>query len=126
MVWPTYYSRGNNGDDHDNNRLIEKMLTLRHERVNLLGYENYSLWRLQDPMAKTPQNAMDLMQKVWPAAIARVAEELADMQALADAQGVKISIEAWDYRYSAQQVPKSKYDLASDEVKQYRLREDMF
>jgi len=129
-VWRTYYSRGNNGDEFDNNELIKQILTLRHERVKLLGYDNYSQWRLEDRMAKSPENAMGLMEKVWPAAIARVKEEVADMQAIADAEGADFAIEPWDYRYYAEKVRKSKYDLDSDEVKQYlqldKLREAMF
>lgn len=129
-VWETYYSRGDNADDFDNNELIKQILTLRHERIKLLGYDNYAQWRLEDRMAKTPENAMELMQKVWPAAIARVKEEVADMQAIADAQDANISIEPWDYRFYAEQVRRAKYDLDSDEVKQYlqldKLREAMF
>ena len=129
-VWETYYSRGNNGDDFDNKDLIKQILTLRHERISLLGYSNYAQWRLEDRMAKTPQNAMDLMEKVWPAALARVEEEVADMQAIADKQNANITIEPWDYRFYAEQVRKAKYDLDSDEVKQYlqldNLREAMF
>ncbi len=129
-VWRTYYNRGNNGDEFDNNELIKQILSLRHERIKLLGYDNYSQWRLEDRMAKNPENAMDLMQKVWPAAIARVEEEVADMQAIADAEGANIKIEPWDYRFYAEKVRKAKYDLDSDEVKQYlqldKLREAMF
>ncbi|MEP0175391.1 MAG: M3 family metallopeptidase [Paraglaciecola sp.] len=129
-VWRTYYSRGNNGDEFDNNEFIKKILTLRDERVALLGYDNYSQWRLEDRMAKNPENAMALMQKVWPAAIARVDEEVADMQAIADAEGANIKIAPWDYRYYAEKVRKAKYALDSDEVKQYlqldKLREAMF
>ncbi len=47
-----------------------------------MGYENYAEWRLQDRMGKSPENAFGLMEAVWPAAIARVAEEVADMQAV--------------------------------------------
>ncbi|MBL4631471.1 MAG: M3 family peptidase, partial [Paraglaciecola sp.] len=97
-VWTTYYSRANNGDEFDNNVIIKKILTLRDERVALLGYDNYSQWRLEDRMAKNPENAMDLMKKVWPAALARVKEEVADMQAIADAEKAKIKIAPWDYR----------------------------
>ncbi len=118
-VWETYYSRGDNGDEHDNNKIIAEILRLRKERVGLLGYDNYADWRLQNRMAKTPENAMNLMNAVWPAAIARVKEEVADMQAVADANGDKITIEPWDYRYYAEKVRKKKYDLDSDEVKQY-------
>ena len=129
-VWRTYYNRGDNGDTFDNNDIIKRILTLRDERVELLGYENYAQWRLEDRMAKNPENAMDLMMKVWPAAIARVEEEVADMQAIADAEGANITIAPWDYRFYAEKVRQAKYDLDSNEVKQYlqlgKLREAMF
>ncbi|MCB7480572.1 M3 family metallopeptidase [Christiangramia sediminis] len=118
-VWNNYYSRGDNADEYDNNEIIKKILKLRDERVELLGYENYAQWRLQNRMAKNPENAMDLMMKVWPAALARVKEEVSDMQKLADAEGKDISIKPWDYRFYAEKVRKQKYDLDSEEVKQY-------
>lgn len=130
QVWEMYYSRGDHGDEWDNNAIIAQILKLRHERVQLLGYDNYAQWRLQNRMAKTPERAMELMEAVWPAATARVTEEVADMQAIADAEGADITIEPWDYRFYAEKVRKAKYDLDSDQVKQYlelnRLREAMF
>ena len=118
-VWRNYYNRGDNGDAHDNNAIIAKILKLRDERVGLLGYDNYASWRLEDRMAKTPENAMDLMLKVWKASTARVHEEVADMQALADEEGARITIAPWDYRFYAEKVRKAKYDLDSEEMKQY-------
>jgi peptidyl-dipeptidase Dcp len=67
----------------------------------LLGYPTHAHWRLENAMAKTPENAMALMEQVWKPAVARVHEEVADMQALADKEGAKIKIEPWDYRYYA-------------------------
>jgi len=119
QVWRTYYGRGDNADEYDNNAIIAEILQLRDERVQLLGYDNYAQWRLQDRMAKTPERAFELMKAVWPAALARVEEEVADMQAIADAEGTGVTIEPWDYRYYAEQVRKAKYDLDSDELKQY-------
>ena len=130
QVWTNYYSRGDNNDEYDNKLLIAEILKLRRERVELLGHQNYAEWRLQDRMAKNPENAMQLMEAVWPAAIARVAEEVADMQSIANTNGDNITIEPWDYRYYAEKVRVAKYDLNSDEVKQYlqldKLREAMF
>ena len=130
QVWDNYYSRGDNADEYDNNEIIAEILRLRKERVGLMGYDNYAEWRLQDRMAKNPENAMDLMLKVWPAATARVKEEVADMQAVADELGDNITIEPWDYRYYAEKVRQKKYDLDSDEVKQYlqldKLTDAMF
>ena len=129
-VWKTYYSRGDNGDKHDNNAIIAEILKLRDERVTLLGYDNYAQWRLEDRMAQNPERAIELMEAVWPAAIARAEEEVADMQAIADKEGADIKIAPWDYRFYAEKVRKDKYDLDSDEVKQYlqlgKLTEAMF
>lgn len=130
QVWRTYYSRGDNGDEHDNNDLIAEILQLRHERIGLLGYDTYADWRLESLMAGTPERAMELMETVWPAALAMVREEVAEMQAVADAEGAGITIEPWDYRHYAEKVRRDKYDLDSDEVKQYlqldKLRDAMF
>lgn len=129
QVWRRYYSRGDNGNAEDNNEIIAAILKLRAERAKLLGYETHAHWRLEPQMAKTPDAAMELMMKVWPKAVARVHEEVADMQAVADSENAGIKIEPWDYRYYAEKVRKEKYDLDMNEVKPYlqlgKLREAM-
>ncbi len=129
QVWRNYYNRGDNGDAHDNNTIISEILKLRAERAKLLGYPTHAHWRLEPQMAKTPEATMDLMMKVWPKAVARVREEVADMQKVADDEGAGITIEPWDYRYYAEKVRKAKYDLDFNEVKPYmqleKLREAM-
>ena len=129
-VWRTYYGRGDNGDAHDNNATITEILALRAERAKLLGYATHAHWRTENAMAKTPERAMQLLEAVWPPAVARVREEVAGMQALADAEGAKITIEPWDYRFYSEKVRKAKYDLDTDAVKPYlqleKLREAMF
>ncbi len=128
-VWRNYYNRGDNGDQYDNNKIISEILKLRAARAKLLGYETHAHWRMEPTMAKQPQAAMDLMMKVWPKALARVEEEVADMQAIADSENAGIKIEPWDYRYYAEKVRKEKYDLDFNEVKPYlqldKLREAM-
>ena len=129
QVWRNYYSRGDNGDKHDNNTIISEILKLRAVRAELLGYETHAHWRLEPQMAKEPQATMDLMMKVWPKAVARVGEEVADMQKIATGEGQGVTIEPWDYRYYAEKVRKEKYDLDFNEVKPYlqleKLREAM-
>jgi peptidyl-dipeptidase Dcp len=129
-VWRTYYSRGDHDDAHDNKALITEILKLRAERAKLLGYQTHAHWQMENSMAHTPERAVELLEAVWKPAVARVGEEVADMQALADRAGAKIKIEPWDYRYYAEQVRKAKYDLDQNEVKPYlqleKLREAMF
>lgn len=128
-VWTNYYNRGDNGDEFDNNVVISQILKLRAKRAILLGYETHAHWRLEPQMAKKPQAAMDLMMKVWPKAVARVKEEVADMQAMAKKEGQDITIQPWDYRYYAEKVRQEKYALDFEDVKPYmqmdKLREGM-
>jgi len=129
-AWKMFVNRGDNGDARDNNAIIPQILQLRAERAKLLGFPTHAHWRLENAMAKNPENAMKLMEGVWPAAVARVQEEVADMQTLADKEGAKIKIEPWDYRFYMEKVRKAKYDLDQNEVKQYlqldKIREAMF
>ena len=133
-AWRMFVNRGDNGDEHDNNAIVTEILQLRAERAKLLGYPTHAHWRLENAMAKTPEHAMELMEQVWKPAVARVHEEVVDMQALADKMsdknGARIKIEPWDYRYYAEKVRKARYDLDQNEVKQYlqleKLREGVF
>jgi len=119
QVWRAFTKRGDNGDINDTKATIARIVRLRANRAHLLGFKTHADWRMQDTMAKTPAAAMDLMMRVWPAAKARVAEEVRDMQAIADKEGAKITIEPWDYRFYQEKVRKSRYDLDQAELKPY-------
>jgi peptidyl-dipeptidase Dcp len=129
-VFDKFVNRGDEGDEHDNNATITEILALRAQRAKLLGFETHAHWRLQNTMAKTPERTLELMEAVWTPAVARVHEEVADMQAIADAEGGGVTIEPWDYRYYAEKVRKARYDLDQNEIKPYlqldSMREAMF
>jgi peptidyl-dipeptidase Dcp len=129
-IWRAFVNRGDNKNAHDNNAIIAKILKLRFERAQLLGYETHAHWRLEQSMAKNPDKAMALMQSVWGPAVARVFDEVGDMQELADTEKAGIKIEPWDYRFYAEKVRKVRYDLEENEIKPYmqleNLREAMF
>ena len=129
-AWRMFVNRGDNADARDNNAIIKQILQLRAERAKLLGYPTHAHWRLENTMARTPERAMELMEGVWTPAVARVRQEVADMQALATREGARIKIEPWDYRFYQEKVRKARYDLDQNEVKPYlqldRLREGMF
>ena len=129
-VWRNFVSRGDHAGARDNKPLIPEILKLRAERAKRLGYPTHAHWRLENAMAQTPERAMALIEAVWSPAVARVKEEVADMQKIADPQGAGLRIEPWDYRYYAEKVRKARYDLDENEIKPYlqldRLREGMF
>jgi peptidyl-dipeptidase Dcp len=123
-VWQAFVDRGDNGGANDTNEIISKIVKLRADRAKLLGFANHAEWRMQDTMAKTPARAMDLMNRVWPAAVGRVKEEVADQLAIARKDGVR-TIEPWDYRYYQEKVRKQRYDLSQDEIKPYFALDNM-
>jgi peptidyl-dipeptidase Dcp len=119
QVWKAFKSRGDNGGENDTKVTIARIVKLRAERAGLLGYPSHAHWRMVNTMAVDPAKAEQLMLRVWPAATARVKEEVADMRKIAAAEGAKISIEPWDYLHYAEKVRKQKYDLDQAELQPY-------
>ena len=122
-VWRAFTMRGDNQNANDTNATIAEILKLRQQRAEILGFPTHAHYRMADTMAKDPNKAMDLMMKVWPAAAARVKEEVADMQAIANADSITIA--PWDYRFYAEKVRKAKYDLDQEAVKPYFQLDNM-
>lgn len=123
-------SRGDHAGDHDNNPIIPQILALRAEKARLLGYPSFAHWKLADKMARTPETALELVMKIWEPALARVHQDVADMQAIADDEDGDVTIEPWDYRYYAEKLRKAQYDLDMNALRPYlqldKVREAMF
>lgn len=118
-VWRAFVNRGDNGDANDTNGIVARIVKLRSDRAHLLGFATHADWRMQDTMAKSPAKAMNLMMRVWPAAVARVHREVADQQQIADAEGAHLTIAPWDYRFYQEKVRKARYDLDQAQLKPY-------
>jgi peptidyl-dipeptidase Dcp len=118
-VWKKFKSRGDNGDKNDTKATIAGIVKLRAERARLLDVPSHAQWRMSDTMALEPKAAQALMMRVWPAAVGRVKEEVADMQAIAAREGAAITIEPWDYLFYAEKVRKARYDLDQAQLKPY-------
>jgi peptidyl-dipeptidase Dcp len=119
QVWRAFKNRGDNGDANDTNAIIADILRLRAERARILGFPTHAHFRMSDTMAQNPARAHDLMLRVWRPAVARVREEVAAMQAIADSRRAGITIEPWDYLYYAEQVRRQRYNLDQNEVRAY-------
>ncbi|MEZ4399840.1 MAG: M3 family metallopeptidase [Kofleriaceae bacterium] len=128
-VWTAFKARGDHGDDHDTKATIARIVKLRAERAALLGYPSHAHLRMDDTMAHDPAKATELMMRVWPAAVARVHEEVADMQKLVDTDRTlgkgKHRLEPWDYLYYAEKVKQAKYKFDTDQLKPYFALDNM-
>ena len=105
--------------EFDNGPVINKILKARAAKAKLLGYPDFASYMTANVMARTPQNAEDLLMKIWTPAIKRVGEEVAEMQALSNKEGNTFKIAPYDYYYYAEKVRKAKYALDEGEVRQY-------
>jgi peptidyl-dipeptidase Dcp len=124
-VWRAFKTRGDHDGAHDTKPLITRIVRLRAERARLLGFASHAHWRMADTMAATPERAEALMHAVWPAAVARVREEVRDMQRVADAEDPAVRIQPWDYLYYAEKVRNARYDLDQAEITAYFELEQM-
>jgi peptidyl-dipeptidase Dcp len=125
VVWKKFKNRGDNGDANDTKSTIGAIVNLRAERARLLGFKSHAHWRMQDTMAVDPATAQSFLEQVWPAVVARVRREVADMQALANREEPGVTIEPWDYLYFAEKVRKAKYDLDEAQIKPYLQLDNM-
>jgi peptidyl-dipeptidase Dcp len=118
-AYSAWISRGDNGDGTDNNAIIAETLALRKEFADLLGFTTYADYRLANTMAESPANVNELLETVWPHAVNRALEERDSLEAEARRAGQNIEIEGWDWRYWAERVRRSNYDLDEAQVKNY-------
>ncbi len=105
--------------DFNNYPVIEKIVKLRNEKAKLMGFDNFAQMMTSRVMAKTPEAAEELLLQVFEPAVKRSAEEVADMQAIVDAENGGFKIAPWDYYYYAEKVKKQKYDLDENEIRPY-------
>ena len=117
-MYQGYTSLASEGE-YNNLPVISDILEARSKKAKLLGFENFGAYMTDNVMAKTVENAENLLMQIWTPAVKRVGEEVAEMQALADRRGDNISIEPWDYYYYSEKVRADKYNFDENEVRQY-------
>lgn len=114
-----YSTRANHDNDKDNKAIINKIMKLRTQKAQLLGFETSAAFILDDTMAKTPKAVYDFLQTVWTPALAKAKQEAAELQKLMDAEGKGEKLEAWDWWFYAEKLRKAKYDLDEEALKPY-------
>ena len=130
-MFKAYSSRGNNGNEYDNKDLMVKMMALRIEKANLLGYENPAQMILADKMAGNPETVDSFLASIMAPAVAKAKEEIADIQVFMD-EDIKAGllpagskIEPWDWAYYTEKVRKAKYALDEEQTKPYFKMENV-
>ena len=118
-IFKAYTNRGNNNNENDNKQVIIDLVTARLEKAKLMGYDDYAAFVLEENMAKDEKSVYELLDKIWPAALAKAKEELADINAEIKRAGGNFEAEGWDWRYYFEKAKKSKYNLDENEMRPY-------
>lgn len=124
-AFKAWAARGANGGETDNHALIAEMVSLRAQRASLLGFDSYAAYRLDNTMAKTPENVRALLDDVWARAKVRAKQERDALQALVHEEGGNFEIEPWDWRYYAERLRKALHNIDETKVKPYLQLEHM-
>lgn len=124
-LYKAMYNRCNNGNSHDNKEIIQKIVNLRLERANLLGYKTHANYRLEETMAKTPENALRLLSDIWKHALPQAEKERDELQKLIDGEGGKFKLQSWDWWYYAEKLRQAKYALNEEELRPYFVLENV-
>ena len=114
-----YTTRANHDNASDNKVVINRIMKLRTQKAQLLGFATSADFILDDTMAKTPKAVYALLNTVWTPALAKAKEETAELQKLQDAEGKGEKIEAWDWWYYSERLRKAKYNLEEEALRPY-------
>lgn len=125
QAFKAWTERGANGGETDNRAILAEAVQLRNEHARLMGFKSFADFSLDDTMAKTPQKVRELLEAVWPRAVARAAEEREALVAQARREGGNFEFAAWDWRYYAEKVRKARYDLNESELRPYLQLDNM-
>ncbi|MCP4552279.1 MAG: M3 family metallopeptidase [Bacteroidetes bacterium] len=118
-LYMAYTNRGNHDDDKDNKEIVAKIMKLRVERANLLGYKTHAHLTLEPRMARTPDKAIALLDQLMEAALPIAKSEAKQMQAVIDKEGGNFKLASWDWWYYAEKIRMEKYNLDENEVRPY-------
>lgn len=114
-----YVNRGNNNDKFDNKKIAQEITNLRIERAQLFGFKNHASYVLDRNMAKTPEKALELLNKLWDAALPNAKKEAAELQKMIKKEGGNFKLASWDWWYYSDKVKRAKYALDENELRPY-------
>lgn len=119
QMYKAYISRGNNNDKNDNKKIITDIVSLRLEKAQLLGFDCYSNFVLDNTMAKNSTTVMDFLNNLWSYSLPKAKAEAAELQKIMDKDSKGDKLEGWDWWYYTEKLRKEKYNLEEDEIKPY-------
>ena len=118
-IMRTSLARGSRGGEYDNREVITTMARLRAERAAMLGYPNHAAYVLERQTARTVEAVNERLASLAPPAVANARREAADLQAMANADGGGLELQAWDWSYYTEKVRADRYAFDASQLRPY-------
>jgi len=112
-------SRGSSGGEFDNRAILTRVVKIRAERAQLLGFENHAAYSLSNQTAQTTTAVNERLATLAPPAVANARREAADLQSMIDSEGGDFKLAAWDWDFYTEKVRKDRYDFDAGQLKPY-------
>ena len=118
-MYRAYTSRGNRGNEYDNNEIVKKIVALRLEKAHLLGYQTYAEYVLSNRMAQTPEVVNSFLSQLLAASHPHALAEKAEVTEFAHRNGFEGELQRWDWAYYSNKLKQEKYALDDEMLKPY-------
>ena len=119
QVWRMWTQRGDNAGENDNKPVVAEILRLRGDKARLLGHTSHAHLVMTERMARTPETALAMLRRTWTAVADVTRSQIAQFQAIADAEGAAITLAPWDRLHYAEKLRRAQFGLDGDAVKAY-------
>ena len=118
-MYRAFMSKCNHSDQFDNNEVVTKIVKLRKELANLLGYNTYADFVLEERMAQRPREVTSFLYKLLDLALPKAKEEVQEIKDFMNELGANHDLQRWDWSYYSEKLRKKKYDLDDELTKPY-------
>ena len=122
-MYLAYNSRGLK-EEGDNTELVKEIASLRLQIANLLGYETYAHYALEERMLKTPSQVNGFLEDLLQASLPKARKEVKAIQDYAVAHGFKGELQSWDFSYWSEKLKNERYTISDAELKPYFRLDD--
>jgi peptidyl-dipeptidase Dcp len=118
-IWTAYNTRAIGGE-FDNTEIVKKIVDLRIKIANILGYETYADYALEERMAKSKATVTEFIKNLLEPSMPFAKKDVADVLAYAKKNGFEGDrLESWDFSYWSEKYQQAEYSLSAEELKPY-------
>ncbi|MEV6907437.1 M3 family metallopeptidase [Amycolatopsis sp. NPDC051071] len=118
-IFTASVSRGNRGNEFDNNEIVARIVRLRAERAAVLGFPDHASYVIEDETAKTAEAAVGLLERLAPVAVANAKGEAEELQRYLEADIPGAVLRPWDWAFYAERVRKDRFEVDTAALRPY-------